>query len=69
MSVTIETALQPFMVPNYVREVGRVGKREEGFKETPAHPLSELAAQVLSDMCDEFRAGVFAKAGKNDPAR
>lgn len=69
MTIKIETALQPFMVPSYAREVGQIGKREDGFKEVPGHLLSELSAQVLSDMCDEFRAGVFTKAGKDDPLR
>lgn len=67
MSVKIESALQPFTVPNFVSEVGRVRPRQEGFQELPKHALKELSAAILSDLCDEFRAGVFTKAGKNDP--
>jgi hypothetical protein len=31
--------------------------------------LHELDQATLSQMCDEFRAGVFAKAMKKDPAQ
>jgi len=64
---TIE--LQPFSVPNFVRHVVRLGKRQDGFKESPAIPLSELSAETLENMCTEFRTSVFLKAGIEYTAR
>ena len=57
------------MVPNYVIAVSEARPRQEGFQEAPKYPLSELPAEVLADLCTEFRANVFAKAGKEDPAK
>ena len=62
MKHTIE--LHPFMVPNFVRQVAPVGKREDGWQETPAIPLAELSVETLEALCAEFREGVFRKAGK-----
>ncbi len=62
--IKIATALQPFLVPNFVLEVPRRRPRQEG----TGHCLHELSEQALSDLCDQFRASVFAKAGKADPA-
>lgn len=59
--------LQPFSVPNYVRQVSPIGKREDGWKETPEIPLSELSAETLEAMCAQFRGAVFEKAGKMPP--
>lgn len=67
MTVKIESALQPWQVPSFVCYVPSVRPRQEGFHQTPTIPLSELSATVLSDLCDEFRAGVFHKAAKSDP--
>jgi hypothetical protein len=69
MSVTLSVELQPFTVPNFVREKTRPRPRQDGFHETPCHALHELDQATLSQMCDEFRAGVFAKAMKKDPAQ
>ena len=65
MKHTIE--LQPFTVPNFVRPVSPIGKREDGWKETPAIPLSELSSETLKAMCDEFVRSVFIKSGKTPP--
>ena len=59
-----EIELQPFTVPNYVRQVQPVGKRQDGWTETRLIPLSELSAETLEIMCDEFRGSVFKGAGK-----
>ncbi len=63
----IEKALKPFRVPNFVIEDGDSLPRQQGFVELPKHALKDLPAQVLSDLCDEFRVNVFAQAGKPDP--
>lgn len=60
--IVIQRKLQPFSVPNYAIEEARVGKREDGLVETPKHHLSELDEDVLSQLCDQFRADVFARA-------
>jgi hypothetical protein len=65
--ISIEKELQPFQVPNYVIEVPKVSKRQDGFQETPKHHLSELDGNVLDQLCERFREDVFKKAGKNDP--
>lgn len=65
MKHTIE--LHPFTVPNFARQVQPVGRREDGWKETPAIPLAELSAETLEAMCAEFRRAVFEKAGKMPP--
>jgi hypothetical protein len=63
---TVELKLQPFRVPNYVLTEGKVRPRQDGFhpEETPKYALNELDEETLSALCDEFRKGVFEKAGK-----
>lgn len=63
----IVVELRPFGVPNFVTQVVLPGKRQEGIKEPRTHALSELDANTLSDMCDDFRLEIFRKAGKEDP--
>ena len=60
-------SLQPMRIPNFVLSKMPARPRQEGFKEGPKWALSELYPEVLSDLCDNFRAGVFEKAGKPDP--
>ena len=59
-----EIELQPFTVPNFVRPVPKIGKREEGFIETPVIPLSDLSNDTLERLCEEFKKSVFEKARK-----
>lgn len=65
--VTISVAVQPFTVPNFVRLVASAGKREDGFHESPPIALRDLKAEVLEQMCAEFRRAVLEKAGKPLP--
>lgn len=65
---TIKTGLRPFTVPNFVLATQAARPRQEGFTEAPKYALSELPAETLADLCDKFRADVFARAGKLDPA-
>ncbi|CAB4187212.1 hypothetical protein UFOVP1601_10 [uncultured Caudovirales phage] len=67
MNMTIE--LQPWIVPNFV--IGKMPPRpkQDGIQEAPKWHLSEVDASDLARMCDAFRAEVFAKAGKPDPAQ
>lgn len=59
--------LKPWLVPNFVTSEMPPGQRQDGFREAPTWPLSEIPADVLAEMCDDFRAEVFRKAGKTDP--
>lgn len=67
MKATLEVALQPFQVPNFVRPVAKPGKKEDGFSETVAYPLSDLDSLTLDRLCEQFRNEVFRKAGKKQP--
>jgi hypothetical protein len=58
---------KPFSVPNFVLQDVKARPRQDGFHETPSFPLSDFDGDELSAMCDEFRAAVFRKAGKQDP--
>lgn len=40
---------------------------EKAIDNAPSYALSDLDADTLSKMCDEFRAEIFEKAGKEDP--
>ena len=67
MKATLEVELQPFQVPNFVRPVAKPGKREDGFAETVAYPLSDLDSMTLWRLCKDFTDEVFRKAGKEQP--
>lgn len=43
------------------------GKRQDGLVVAPSWSIKDIDAEVLSEMCDQFRASVFQKAGKKDP--
>lgn len=64
MSASIVLPLRPFNIPNFV--VAEFSGREVAV-DAKGIPLSELDANALSEMCDEFREGVFKKAGTADP--
>lgn len=53
--------VKPFTTPNFLVPVGSDG---DGFDSIP---LQEADSDALSLLCDQFRADVFAKAGKADP--
>lgn len=61
--------LVPWQTPNFVTMKVPPRPREEGFQQAPTFPLSEVDAETLAQMCDDFRASVFEKAGKVDPAK
>ena len=64
-----EINIKPFKVPNFVFLERPPRPRQEGinFDTSYSLPLSELRESVLDEMCKEFRAAVFEKAGKEDP--
>ena len=65
--VDIPIKLVPFIVPDRVFQSMPPRLRQEGFHSTIEFLLSELEPEVLSDLCDEFREGVFKVARKEDP--
>lgn len=65
----MKVELQPWMTPNYVLGKMPPRPRSEGYTDFPKWPLSEIDALILSKMCDDFRAEIFKKAGKADPAK
>lgn len=65
----LQVELQPFIIPSYVLEKTRPGKRQDGIQHARSHDIEELDVETLGQLCDEFRAGVFAKAGKADPGK
>lgn len=66
----VEIELMPWIVPNFVTAKMPARPRQDGFNPdaVPKWSLAELDAKVLAAQCDEFRAEVFRKAGKDDPA-
>ena len=42
-------------------------RKENGFSEARKFHLSEVDAETLSKMCDDFRSEIFKKAGKRPP--
>lgn len=63
----MEIRFRPWTVPNFAVIVQPSGKRQDGFTPFPTLPIREIDAADLSRLCDEFRAEVFRKAGKQDP--
>jgi hypothetical protein len=63
----VKIKLRPFMTPNFVLQELSPGSRSEGYQQGPSYPLSDVPAEDLAAMCDEFRAEIFRKAGKTDP--
>ena len=63
----MEIKFNPWAVPNFAVQAMPPLPRQEGFQ-VLSWPLSALDAATLSAMCDDFRAGIFYKAGKPDPA-
>lgn len=60
--------LNPWIIPNFVTLKMPPGKKQDGFKPAPAIPIESLDVKELAAQCDRFRADVFAKANKKDPA-
>lgn len=67
--ITVEVGLNPFQIPNFVRPTKKIGLRQDGIQFDDGIPLADLPEDTLAALCDEFRAGVFLKAGKQDPRK
>lgn len=60
----------PWQTPNFLIGEMPPRSRQEGFNPdaAPKWALSEVDTETLAAQCDAFRAEVFRKAGKTDPA-
>lgn len=67
MSPKMQVDVMAWTTPNFVRLKMPPGQRQDGWNDAPGIPLGEINADVLSMLCDDFRAEVFKKAGKVDP--
>lgn len=69
MKASIKVDLQPFSVPNFVLTHQEARPRQEGITETVKFALSELDADTLERLCQDFRKAVFEKASIPMPPR
>lgn len=67
MKVKIEVKLKPFQVPNFVLAETEAKPKQEGMTEAPKYALSELDADTLEALCEEFTKSVFERSGKRRP--
>jgi len=64
---SINVTLRGFSTPDCAIPESRPGVRQNGIVPIGSISLSDIEASVLSDLCDQYRAEVFKKAGKPDP--
>lgn len=57
----------PFEVPCYVRLKFPSELRPQAHSESPLFRLESIGADLLSELCDDFRENVFKEAKKTDP--
>lgn len=59
----IKLDLLPFNVPDTVLVKGPIGRRQDGWKPLDRIPLKDLDLATLNGLIEEFRIGVYEKAG------
>lgn len=67
MKMMIE--LVPIETPDYVIQKLAPGDRHTGIRIPSKFELHEIPAETLDELCNEFRAEIFRKAGKDDPIK
>ena len=65
----IKLKINNFEVPTHVYQESKAGLRQTGLCTSPSWELCELELDTLSELCDQFRKDVFAKANKIDPRK
>lgn len=65
--ITHRIEILPFPVPTGVTVKQKPGSRQDGLKPVPEIPLSEIDQDTLNELCNDFRAAVFAAAGRRRP--
>jgi hypothetical protein len=69
MTATVNVELAPFSVPEVAFVQSSARLKHAGLASAVGFSLSELDAETLSSLCDEWRASVFGIAGKADPQK
>ena len=64
----MQIELRPIQTPNFIIQKVAEQPRQAGFQEAPKYAIKDVDAETLSDLCDQFRKDMFAKAGKPDPS-
>lgn len=67
MKINLQFEIKPFTTPNYVRRLRNGSPGTLPTEDADGIPLSELDAQTLDRLCNQFRDDVFRKAGKTRP--
>lgn len=67
MDATVKMKLKPLMVPNFAVVQLAPVKREEGFNQAQAVPISELDEDALEALAYGFLIDFYKKAGKRCP--
>ena len=65
MEVTVKLKVKPFRIPNFVL----ADKQAADASNDTKFALSDLDADTLERLCEQFTKEVFKKAGKQRPAR
>lgn len=69
MSIKFNIELEPFRTPSYVIAKQAPKPRQEGVNlESPKYHISELDAETLGKLCDDFRATLFERASLKENA-
>jgi hypothetical protein len=68
MGANMQIKFKPWITPNFAHVEGPLGRRQEGVSFDRGFALSEIPVEDLAELCDQFRADVFRKAGRPDPA-
>lgn len=67
MKINVSMEIKDFTVPNFVVPITALGERQDGITFSDGIPLSDLDSETLEQLCTNFRASVFKKAGKPLP--
>ena len=67
MNINLEITIAPFPIPEHVFvDPANINLETTAWKASSTIPLSSLDDFTLDKLCQEFRKGIFAKAGKSD---
>lgn len=67
MNINLEITVSPFPIPEHVFvNPANINLETTAWKASSSIPLSSLDNLTLDKLCQEFRKGIFAKAGKGD---
>jgi hypothetical protein len=67
MEITIKLKITPWAIPGSIYFEQTTGVKQDGMNITKGIPLHEVESNILSELCDRFRADIFEAARKDDP--